>query len=164
MFDKKAYDRVYSKQYRNEHKEHYSELNKQYYKRYFGHIGKNGIKKPNWYLYRINCWKNRSHIKLIEPYRTYWEMYSVYYIRANKQCEICHKPLRMWYAKGISPEKYKNIETANFDHDHKTGLPRGILCSNCNYVVGIVEKRLNGNAKNISDYIKRFNSGLNELQ
>lgn len=147
----------YMKEYMIKYHEIHKEQFKEYKKKYKGHIGKNRIKLPNWYISRINQWKNRSKIKLLPEYRTYWEMYAVFYIRANKQCEICHKPLRMWYSNGISPEKYKDMETANLDHDHKSGLPRGILCTNCNYVIGIVEKRLNGNAKNISTYIKKFN-------
>lgn len=127
---------------------------KEYSKKYAGHIGVKGIKKPEWYKERISTWKKRG-IKLIAPYNTYWQEYAIYYIKAGKKCEICGKPLRMWYSNGISPEKYKDMETANFDHNHKTGEPRGILCTNCNYVVGIVERRLNGNAKNVSIYISK---------
>ena len=130
------------------------EYHKNYRQQYKGHIGVKGIKKPNWYSRRITHWKE-SGIKLIAPYITYYQMYAVYYKLANVRCEICNKPLRMWYSKGISPEKYKDMETASFDHIHKTGLPRGILCRNCNYVVGIVERRLNGNAKNVSLYIQK---------
>ena len=130
---------------------------KKYRQEYKGHIGVKGIKKPNWYNRRISHWKE-ADIKLIPPYRTYYEMYAVYYIKAGKKCEICGKPLRMWYSEGISPEKYKDMETASFDHNHKTGEPRGILCTNCNYVVGIVERRLNGNAKNVSIYIQKITS------
>lgn len=139
-----------SKKYREEHKEHY----KKYRKEHKGHIGIKGIIKPRWYQSKIKNW-NQFGIKLIPPYITYYQMYAVYYIKAGKKCEICGKPLRMWYSKGISPEKYKDMETANFDHNHKTGEPRGILCTNCNYVVGIVERRLNGNAKNVSIYISK---------
>ena len=150
----------YQKNYRFKNREHYKELNKKYRQEYNGHLGKRGIKNPNWYAKRISTWK-RLGIKLINPYRTYWEMYSVLYIEANRKCEICSKPLRLWYSEGISPLKYKNIMPAQLDHDHKNGIPRGILCTNCNYVVGIVERRLNGNAKNISKYINKqlnFNS------
>ena len=150
----------YMKKYGLEHKKEIAEKKKKYIEKYKGHIGKRGIKNPNWYAKRISTWK-QSGIKLINPYRTYWEMYSVFYIQANRKCEICSKPLRLWYSEGISPLKYKNIMPAQLDHDHKTGIPRGILCTNCNYVVGIVERRLNGNAKNISKYINKqlnFNS------
>lgn len=128
---------------------------KEYSTKYKGHIGIKGIKKPSWYSHRISDWKVRSKIKLLPEYRTYWEMYAHFYIQANKKCEICGKPLRMWYSEGISPEKYKNMKTANLDHNHKTGVPRGILCTNCNYVVGIVERRLNGNAKYVSNYLNK---------
>ena len=131
---------------------------KEYRKNHSGHIGRRGIKQPDWYRRRISSWKNVYHIKLLEPYKTYWEMYSVLWIKANKKCQICGRQLNI----GINVRN--TTDTANLDHNHDTGEPRGVLCKNCNYVVGIVEKRLNGNAKNISDYIKRFNSGLNELQ
>ncbi len=132
----------YKKRYRQEHK---------------GHIGKRGKKLPDWYIKRISHWKQR-HISLMPNFKTYWEQYAYFYIKADKKCEICGKPLRMWYSNGISPEKYKDMETANLDHNHDTGYPRGILCSNCNYVVGIIEKRLNGNAKFVSNYLnKKFN-------
>ena len=165
MFDRKEYYKKYYQEhkeniknrmekYHNLHKEHYNNLDKKYRKEYEGHIGIKGIKKPSWYKTRISLWK-RYGIKLIPPYITYWQEYATYYIKAGKKCEICGKPLRMWYSAGISPEKYKDMETASFDHEHKTGLPRGILCRNCNYVVGIVERRLNGNAKNVSIYISK---------
>ena len=65
----------------------------------------------------------------------------------------------MWYSDN-SPQKYKHMETANLDHNHKTGEPRGILCRNCNYVMGIVEKRLDDHAVNISDYIKKIKNNI----
>ena len=165
MFDRKEYYKKYYQEhkeniknrmekYHNLHKEHFNNLDKKYRKEYKGHIGIKGIKKPSWYKTRISLWKQYG-IKLIPPYITYWQEYAIYYIKAGKKCEICGKPLRMWYSNGISPEKYKDMETASFDHEHKTGLPRGILCRNCNYVVGIVERRLNGNAKNVSIYISK---------
>ena len=112
-------------------------------------------KLPSWYKSRINNWKLRK-VKLLPQFVTYWQQYTDFFINANRECEICHKPLRLWYSNGISPEKYKHMETANLDHNHKTGEPRGILCKNCNYVMGIVEKRLDGHAVNISDYIKKI--------
>ena len=152
----------YSKEYYKKHREYMKENSKEYYKKYLGHIGVRGIIKPNWYRHRISNWKAKG-IKLIQPYITYWQEYAIYYIKSGKKCEICGKPLRMWYSKSISPEKYKNMETANLDHNHKTGEPRGILCTNCNYVVGIVERRLNGNAKNISAYISKNGDKIGKL-
>lgn len=115
--------------------------------------------KPRWYISRIRNWKDRG-VKLLPQFKTYWSQYCYFYLKANKQCEICHKPLRMWYSDNSSPQKYKHMETANLDHNHKTGEPRGILCRNCNYVMGIVEKRLDGHAVNISDYIKKIKNNI----
>ena len=138
---------------------YYKEYQKEYRKNHDRHIGKRGIKQPEWYRSRISHWKKYG-IKLLPQFRTYWEQYAFFYIKAGKQCQICGKTLRLWYSAGVSPDKYKHMETASLDHNHKDGFPRGILCTNCNYVVGIVERRLNGNSKNISEYINnQFNAG-----
>lgn len=38
---------------------------------------------------------------------------------------------------GLCEEKF--IRTPNIDHDHKTGRVRGLLCSKCNHIIGVVE-------------------------
>ena len=83
-------------------------------------------KLPSWYKSRIGNWKLRK-VKILPQFETYWQQYAYFYLKANKCCEICHKPLRMWYSANISPAKYKHMETANLDHNHKTGDPRGII-------------------------------------
>lgn len=41
-------------------------------------------------------------------------------------CEICRV-------------KFKNSKNRHIDHDHETGCVRGVLCSNCNRVLGLVK-------------------------
>lgn len=45
-------------------------------------------------------------------------------------CEACKRPLELWGRNMV------------IDHDHATGLFRGILCSSCNSFLGIVEENI----------------------
>jgi hypothetical protein len=44
------------------------------------------------------------------------------YIRQDKSCAICKKPLKIG----------RGSDAAHVDHDHETGRFRGILCYPCN--------------------------------
>ncbi len=49
------------------------------------------------------------------------------YVRQNGQCKLCGKAV-----------PYDKTHT---DHNHETGVVRGLLCCSCNWFVGWVETR-----------------------
>lgn len=144
----------YMKEYYKAHREHWNDYIKEYRKKYAGHNGSKRVKTPEWYKRKVSNWKAQKII-LLPQFKTYWEQYSYFYLKANKQCEICGRPLRMWYSKNISPEKYKSMQSAQLDHNHLNGEPRGILCVGCNTLVGKIENQLDGYMINVSKYIEK---------
>jgi hypothetical protein len=48
----------------------------------------------------------------------------------NNECKICHKTLEIM------------SRDCCVDHDHKTGIIRGILCRNCNYGLGNFQDKI----------------------
>lgn len=52
------------------------------------------------------------------------EQYNYMYIKQNGCCAICNKP----------QSSFKHALAV--DHDHKTGKVRGLLCINCNLILG----------------------------
>jgi len=62
------------------------------------------------------------------------EDYNKLRIEQNGVCKICKKS-----ETNINP-KINKIRNLSTDHDHKTGLVRGLLCSHCNKRLGIYEK------------------------
>ena len=61
--------------------------------------------------------------KLMDRYRIYGDPVLMELARTYGECAICHKG----HYKGLI-----------FDHDHKTGLFRGLLCMTCNAGMGQV--------------------------
>ena len=58
------------------------------------------------------------------------ETYNTMLAAQNGVCDIC---------KGVEtyqPKTYSGPKALSVDHNHDTGAIRGLLCSNCNYLVG----------------------------
>lgn len=68
---------------------------------------------------------------------------------ANYSCEIC----------GIKNKDHKNKYNLPLciDHDHKTGNIRGILCSQCNFIEGLLDKLNIDINQFYSNYLDYFN-------
>lgn len=61
-------------------------------------------------------------------------------ISQDYKCAICKEGLR---------------EGAHFDHDHKMGFVRGLLCPNCNMAIGLFKDNP-GNCIQAADYLLKF--------
>lgn len=53
---------------------------------------------------------------------------------ANGVCECCGS------AETARDHRTGNVRNLSVDHDHATGRVRGLLCKNCNFVIGGLEK------------------------
>ena len=60
------------------------------------------------------------------------------------KCEICQKPFRSYSGRGI-----------HVDHNHATGKIRGILCYNCNLMIGFAADS-KSTLENAVSYIDRY--------
>ena len=73
-------------------------------------------------------------------------------IKQNGVCAICFCPET---GKGV----HKGVKTLAVDHCHGTGKVRGLLCNNCNCLLGYAKDNLKVLAKAIQ-YIKENNGDL----
>ncbi len=67
----------------------------------------------------------------------------------NHVCEICKKP-----ESQILNGKPRKLSV---DHNHKTGLTRGLLCFRCNASVGVMEQNMD-RVFGVIEYIKKYKS------
>jgi len=72
---------------------------------------------------RISHWNNRG-VKIT------WDEYETMFLFQNGECAVCNKKLQR-------DSTIKN-NTAVIDHDHKTGIVRGLLCNSCNRAIGLL--------------------------
>ena len=75
--------------------------------------------------------------RLRKKYGLTKEGYDWLFAQQNGVCAICRKP-----AKNYS---------LSVDHDHETGVVRGLLCVTCNYLVGLIEGR-----PDVYDAVQRY--------
>ena len=64
------------------------------------------------------------------------ETYTAFLAEQGGVCAICRRAERMLSRSG------KSVRLLAVDHNHLTGQVRGLLCANCNTVLGLVEDRL----------------------
>lgn len=88
---------------------------------------------PEWKAYQKN-WT------LIKNYGITLEQFTLLYDRQNGCCAICNKKLA----------------TPHVDHDHKTGMVRGLLCKPCNQGIGFLGDNIDI-LNNAIQYIVRAN-------
>lgn len=72
------------------------------------------------------------------------------YDSQHGKCKICGKPGIM---HGIKKGYKDKSDTLHVDHCHATGKVRGLLCSNCNVAIGLMNESIE-NMLSAIDYIK----------
>ena len=148
--EKREYDIVYRKKYRETHKEdikNYYKKNKEkrntYNKEYY-YNNFNEVKLQHKKYREKNKDKIREYfLKLnynitIEEYNNIFEKQEGYCIGCGKHQSDLEKSLCV-------------------DHSHKTGEVRGLLCDNCNKALGFVNDNINV-LENLTKYLKFYNN------
>jgi Recombination endonuclease VII/HNH endonuclease len=72
----------------------------------------------------------QRHYALQQNYGISLETYNVMLAAQNGVCDICHG------TETYVPKNQTEVKPLSVDHNHETGAIRGLLCSNCNYIVG----------------------------
>lgn len=80
----------------------------------------------------------RAERKGVLPYRINEKTYNDLLIEQNNCCAIC-----------------KTHDSLRVDHDHKTGVVRGLLCNNCNLGIGLLKDNIEI-FNNAIDYLTKF--------
>lgn len=80
--------------------------------------------------------KKKGHV----PYEISKEEYDKLHLQQNGKCKLCEK------------DEKENGRALSIDHCHKTGKIRGLLCNNCNLVLGFF--------KDDNDIINKFTMNI----
>jgi hypothetical protein len=101
-------------------KKHYQEKNKEYREN-----NKERIKKRQqaWTIANKEALKNKRYLK---AYGITLNQYNEMLNLQNGKCEIC----------GIHYSELSKNQVLGVDHNHKNGIVRGLLCKNCNNILG----------------------------
>jgi hypothetical protein len=95
----------------------------------------------------LDCCKSA---KLLKAYGITFEQYKAWNNHNNGLCHICNKP------EVAFDKKSNKFRMLAVDHDEKTGLVRGLLCSVCNRGIGMLRHDPSILAEAIN-YINYFN-------
>lgn len=124
----------------------------EFYKNKCGKDGLHGECKPC-NRARASLWaKNNKHRvrfnRVKKAYGISSEQYLKLIIEQNNCCDICKKPL-------------DNGKHTCVDHNHSTGAVRGILCNNCNFILGHAKDN-SDILKSAQEYLQKYNSESQE--
>jgi hypothetical protein len=123
-----AWSKEKQKEQRSLHKEERQKYERQYYSSHkekkikqqqeYRSLHKEEIKKRAKERYKNNR-------RYLVKYGITLEEYNALLIEQNNECKICHKH--------ITQSKY----AFDVDHEHDTGIVRGLLCRQCNTALGL---------------------------
>lgn len=110
-----------------------------------------GKNNPNYIHGKCRNYDKTKSYRFDMHLRTRYKINSKIYQRMlkkqNYRCIICKK------------HKNKQKRRLSVDHDHQTGKIRGLLCDNCNLIIGYAKENIMI-LKNIIEYLKRSQNGL----
>lgn len=87
--------------------------------------------KRNWVAKNKQKTKESKHKSNLKRYGLTVEDYNILLAKQNNSCAVC-----------LSKTSKRPSSRLVVDHDHKTNKVRGILCSNCNVALGLLEDSL----------------------
>ena len=135
----------YTIKYREENREKMRECKKKWYEK---NKEKEIERQKKYKKENPKKWKN-THLK--RTFGITMKEYNQILEEQNRKCRIC----------GIHQSKLKT--SLCVDHNHKTGKISGLLCNNCNMMLGFIEK-YKKNPNKWDNYLKNINIKTRVLQ
>ena len=75
------------------------------------------------------------------------EQYDVLMQEQSGLCKICH-------TQEVVVKRNSKTQSLSVDHNHETGEIRGLLCNNCNTLIGLAREDISI-LENAADYLRR---------
>lgn len=84
------------------------------------------------YAARPESRERRRQLQVLAHYGLTTAEYQSLFTKQGGVCAICELP-------ETAQTKYGHIRNLHVDHDHETGVVRGLLCSKCNTAIGLLK-------------------------
>ena len=99
----------------------------------------NARSRDQYHNNRVAALHTKLQYHLSVNYKLTAEAWEALFVKQNGACAICKQPETKFNNKS------QQLQKLCVDHNHKTGKVRGLLCNNCNQILG----RLNENRDTI---------------
>lgn len=107
----------------------------------------NRISAREWYRQSSKpVQKIKARIRLLKKYGLTLDEYNLMFEEQGGVCAICN------LAETQISNKKGGVDSLKVDHCHKTNLVRGLLCSKCNFGIGLLQDKI-GNALSATRYL-----------
>ena len=99
-------------------------------------------------LFNKNRSKNDGHASTCRDCVEDWRLWSTYHIRLSEYKEMLESQ------NGVCALcKQKDTNKLSVDHNHETGKVRGLLCTRCNWALGVLGDSLD-ELKTVIEYVR----------
>ncbi len=149
LLDKKYKSR---EEYKEERKKHDRKYYKNNTERWRDYVSRNREKvRENKRRYGQENKERLKDLRLQKEFGISLEQYNKILLDQNNVCAICGNP------ETKRDKKYNTLKSLAVDHNHSSGIVRGLLCSGCNLAIGSIKENIES-AKNLVVYLEKWNS------